>query len=373
MIRFLIVNTDYPGFLDALYRSQPGLEYESFARQLARRNASRFGSSDYYPRNLHALGHDAFEVHINNRPLQEAWAAEHGFKVGRGSARRLVLRGGMIPWLVREQAAWMRRILGAQIEDFRPDVILTHSLSDLPAAFWIGMRRHYRLLVGQIASPLADDIDLSPFDLMLSSLPNFVDRFRRAGLRSALLRLAFDPAVLDELGETGPTIDVSFVGSLSPHHAGRLAWLERVCRDLPVDVWGQGVEQCAEASPLRAAWKGSAWGIEMFRVLRRSRISLNFHIEISGEFANNMRLYETTGVGSLLLTDWKQNLGDLFAPGSEVAVFRNAEQTVEQIRYYLDHEDERAQMARAGQQRTLRAHTYRQRMGELVELVQPLL
>ncbi len=86
-----------------------------------------------------------------------------------------------------------------------------------------------------------------------------------------------------------------------------------------------------------------------------------------------MRLYETTGVGSLLLTDWKQNLGDLFAPGSEVAVFRNAEQTVEQIRYYLDHEDERAQMARAGQQRTLRAHTYRQRMGELVELVQPLL
>jgi spore maturation protein CgeB len=39
------------------------------------------------------------------------------------------------------------------------------------------------------------------------------------------------------------------------------------------------------------------------------------------------------------------------------------------IRQYLDHEDDRRTMARAGQARTLRDHTYRTRMEELVEIV----
>ena len=196
----------------------------------------------------------------------------------------------------------MSEVLRGQIEQFRPDVVLTHSLTDLPTTFWASMRNHFRLLVGQIASPLADDIDLSPFDLMLSSLPNFVARFRSAGLRAEPFRLAFDPSVLTRLAESDgrsdePPIDVSFVGSLSPHHPGRHAWLERLCREVPIQVWGQGVDTLPADSPIRSVYRGPAWGIEMYRLLARSRISVNYHIELAGSYANNMRLYETTGVG----------------------------------------------------------------------------
>jgi spore maturation protein CgeB len=111
----------------------------------------------------------------------------------------------------------------------------------------------------------------------------------------------------------------------------------------------------------------------MFRILGRSRISLNHHIEISGPFANNMRLYETTGVGALLLTDWKQNLAEMFEPDAEAAVYRTPAECIEKIGYYLKDEAERNRMARAGQERTLRKHTYRQRMAQLVELVESLL
>ena len=86
-----------------------------------------------------------------------------------------------------------------------------------------------------------------------------------------------------------------------------------------------------------------------------------------------MRLYETTGVGSLLLTDWKENLSEMFDPVAELAVYRSAEDCVEKIGYYLGEEDERSRLARAGQQRTLREHTYRQRMAQLVALVETLL
>ncbi len=379
MTRFLIVNTDYPGFLDSLYSAHAGLEHESYDRQLAVRNASLFGVSDFYPRNLIDLGHPAIEISINNRRLQEAWAREHGLSLSTSGGSRIVMRRGILPWIVRDHAAWMEQVLSAQIEDFRPDVILSHSLSDLRPAFWARMRSHYRLLVGQIASPLSPDIDLSGFDLMLSSLPNFVERFRAIGMRAEIFRLAFDPIVLERLNADAQRdspdlpIDVSFVGSLSPHHAGRLEWLEQVCREIPVQVWGQGIDSLRNDSPIRRAYRGPAWGIEMFRILSRSRISLNHHIEISGPFANNMRLYETTGVGALLLTDWKQNLAEIFEPDAETAVYRTPGECAEKISYYLKDEAERIRMARSGQERTLREHTYRRRMAQLVELVESLL
>jgi hypothetical protein len=195
-------------------------------------------------------------------------------------------------------------------------------------------------------------------------------------LRAELFRLAFDPAVLARLAALKtrePPLDVSFVGSLSPHHRRRLEFLESVCSKIPVQVWGQGIERLPKDSPIRACYRGSAWGIEMFDILRRSRISLNHHIDISGPYANNMRLYETTGVGTLLLTDWKQNLPEMFDPAAEVAVYRSPEECIEKIGYYLKEEGERSRIARAGQERTLREHTYRQRMAQLVALVETLL
>jgi len=377
MTRFLIVNADYPDFLDKLY-SGSGLDRASYQQQMQARIDSLFGVSDFYPRNLVELGHTAVEVFINNRFLQEAWAREHRVKVASWPSPRVVLRRGVVPWLILDRSEWMADILRAQIEDFRPDVLLTHSLTDLPTKFWTAMRSHYRVLVGQIAAPLAEDIDLGPFDLMLSSLPNFVERFRAAGLRAEPFRLAFDPSVLARLKESlrrtpAPTVDVSFVGSLSAHHPGRQAWLDQLCREVPIQVWGQGVDSLPADSPIRKVYCGPAWGIQMYRVLARSRISVNYHIELSGSYANNMRLYETTGVGTLLVTDWKQNLHEMFEPAAEVVAYRNPHECVKKIRHLLEHEEERARIAKAGQTRTLRDHTYRSRMAELVTLVEKLL
>ena len=111
----------------------------------------------------------------------------------------------------------------------------------------------------------------------------------------------------------------------------------------------------------------------MYRVLARSRISVNYHIELAGPFANNMRLYETTGVGTLLLTDWKENLSELFEPDVEVVAYHSPDDCVEKIKHLLSHESERARIAQSGQARTLRDHTYKSRMAELAAIVQGLL
>ena len=61
---------------------------------------------------------------------------------------------------------------------------------------------------------------------------------------------------------------------------------------------------------------------------------------------------------------------DLFEPGAEAVSYDSAGRLVDQLTYYLDNESERAAIAAAGQARTLRDHTYRQRMRELVELLE---
>jgi len=114
----------------------------------------------------------------------------------------------------------------------------------------------------------------------------------------------------------------------------------------------------------------------MYEVLQRSKVTLNRHARINvrgreaTDVANNMRLYEATGVGTCLVTEHKANLTEMFEPGREVVVYEDEADCVEKVRHSLSHESERRAIAEAGQARTLREHTYAARMEELLEMLQ---
>ncbi len=387
-MKFLIINTDYPEFLSWLYTRNTGLEEKSYDEQMRVRMDSLFGVADFYSSNLKKLGHEAWDIHANNQIMQNAWAREHG--IGRNDSklldhltekafhisRRLVSRKPVqyLRPVVRSLSQLLERrlvtfrILSAQIKNYRPDVLLNQNIG-LNTRFFREVKPYVRLLVGQDASPLPKGRDFSAYDLMISSLPNFVDYFRRQGLPSEVHRLGFEPSVIERLGESKDCISISFVGNLSSAHSSRRELLEYVCQRAPVDVWGHGSDRMLKSSPVAGRYRGSAWGHEMYRILGRSMMTLNHHIDVAGPYANNMRLYEATGVGTLLITDWKENLSELFVPGKEVLTYRSPEECSEFIQYYLKHDDERKAIAAAGLQRTLREHTYYHRMQELVEIV----
>ncbi len=158
---------------------------------------------------------------------------------------------------------------------------------------------------------------------------------------------------------------VSFVGSFFSVHRSRTKLLEHLARQVDLKVWGPSI---GENSPLRQIYQGQAWGTDMYRILRQSKIVVNHHGDVP-PYANNMRLFEATGMGALLITDWKENLRELFEPEVEVVPFRTDEECANRVRYYLEHDGEREAIAAAGQRRTLRDHTYLRRAEELVELV----
>jgi spore maturation protein CgeB len=83
-----------------------------------------------------------------------------------------------------------------------------------------------------------------------------------------------------------------------------------------------------------------------------------------------MRLFEATGAGAMLITEAAPNLADYFEPGREVATYDGPADLMEKLRHYLEHDRERIAIATAGQQRTLRDHTYAQVMARLSEILE---
>lgn len=390
-MRILILNADYPGFLRSLYSDTPGLAQASYRSQMEARNASLFGVADFYSVNFRAQGHEAAEIHINNDCMQSAWARENGLSTApslatvkrerpRWVSRLISIARPALRPVYRRLAgghitAAQKEVLAAQIEQFRPDVVLNQELAWTPCEFFRSALPPGCRLVGQIASELPQHQDFSCYDLVISSLPSFVSWFRSRGIRAELSRLAFEPCILDAMGpQPERDIPLSFVGSLMAVHRERIALLEYIAERFPLQVWGNAIELLPKSSPLHAAHRGVVWGRRMYDVLRRSQITINQHgfIPLVKNEANNMRLYEATGMGALLMSDLKPNLGEIFTVGSEMVAYSSPQECAAQISHYLAQEEERKAIAAAGQRRTVSEHNYFNRMEEITRFVNSL-
>jgi hypothetical protein len=390
-MRFLILNTDFSEFLHWLYAQHPGLEKKSYEEQKQAMVKSQFGIAGFYSSNLQKLGHRALDIHVNNWFMQMAWAKEHGMhleqqmpvveewknvmqRLRRTAARTPLrhLRPIFSPMLRRmgilEPSLYT--VLAKQIEYYKPDIVLNQAMGNISSRFLRGMKPHVQLMVGQhAATQLPESGNWGCYDLVISSFPPTINWFRRKGISAEMSRLGFEPGVLQRLTRRNSTFDITFIGSFHKIYSSRIALLETLCDKFEqMRLWGPSIDHLSSNSPVRRCYVNKAWGVEMYQILYSSKIIFNHHGDIP-PYANNLRLFEATGVGTLLITDWKENLHEMFEPGREVVTYQNAEECVELIRYYLDHEEERKAVARAGQKRTLSDHTYYQRMQELVEIV----
>ncbi len=374
-MNILILDAYYPRFLES---ATPLVTVGSpdYVTMRDRLLDLRFGTSDFYSRNLTTLGHRAQDIVFNCEPLQQQWIAEHR----RTPVSRGWLSGafGKLPFFRKGpsvEAFDPLQVALEQIRAVKPEILYMQDLNLLPPETLRALKTEgsVGLVVGQIACPLPEPEYLSAFDLILTSFPHYVERFRRLGVASEYFRIAFDPIVLDEIGTVSKTHECTFVGGISPAHSERLTFLERLAREVDIEFYGYGANLLQAGSPIAPRHRGEVWGLEMYRALARSRITVNIHIDVAENYANNMRLYEATGSGTLLLTDMKDNLSDLFKIDEEVVTYRSPGEAIEKIRYYSENPAKSREISLAGQRRTLSDHTYLNRMHELTAILEDYL
>ncbi len=363
-MKFFIIETYYKAFLNDFYNKNPEIKNASYVKQKKLLLAEQFGIADFYSKNLKNLGHEAEEFVANNEILQKQWAKEHGIKYKRSYFQKIP----KIRYYFKKN--WIEGILKAQIKSFKPDIIYVQTLSFLAPEFLEKIKKYTKLLVGQIACPLPQSDYLKPYDLILSSFPHYVKRFKNKGIKSEYFKIGFEKSILDKLKKTNKKHDAVFVGGISKHHNKIIKIFEYLVKNnIAIDFWGYGLKKLSSDSPIYNKHHGEAWALDMYNILYNAKISINRHIDAAENYANNMRLYESTGVGTMLITDLKDNLNELFEIGKEIETYSSKEELAEKIKYYLTHEKERKRIAQAGQQRTLKDHTYKIRTKELIKIL----
>ncbi len=314
-----------------------------------------FGTSNFYSKNLNKLGHVSQEFIFNDLISQSIWAKENGINLFFDKLRK---------------KDWKEKILLAQIKKFEPDVVYSQDLWVINPKFAKEIKKHTKLLVGQIASPMPPVENIKSFDLILTSLPHFVDKFKSQGVKSEYFRIGFEESLLSKLGKKTHKYDVSFIGGFGPMHKKGITALESLAKEVSVDFWGYGEDGLPSDSAILKSFHGFSIGLDNYKILNASKIGINRHIDVAEDYANNMRLFETTGVGAMLITDSKKNIGDLFVPGKEIETYSSPKELITKVKYYLKHDKEREKIAKAGQMRTLKDHTYFRRMEELAEILE---
>jgi O-antigen biosynthesis protein len=186
------------------------------------------------------------------------------------------------------------------------------------------------------------------FNFVFAAQRDGADQLRRAGISSACwLPLACDPEIHCK-HEIAKLYDAAFVGNVFPGPRGDL--LDLIRRRYP------------------RSFVGNAYFEEMARTYSSARIVFNRSIRND----INMRVFEALACGSMLLTN---DLGDngqaeLFQDGVHLATYREAEDLLDKLAFYLEREDVRERIAAAGRTEVIEKHTYRHRMERVLREVE---
>ncbi len=187
----------------------------------------------------------------------------------------------------------------------------------------------------------------------------------------ALFDRMFDSRATEEqLFSRNRDIDIVFVGAL---FLGKMPLLARVKKAFGRRVHLHGL----------ATWKHNAYfnvkygfpGIvrpidfdAYVPLYQSAKIGINVHNR--GMYTvGNFRMFELPANGAMQISDGGRYLSHWFEPGREIAAYDDAEELVRKLKYYLDHDDEREAIARAGYRAVVARHRIAQRLQQGAELI----
>ena len=184
------------------------------------------------------------------------------------------------------------------------------------------------------------------FDYVFVSIPRHIDKFKEAVGHDKVYWLphAGEPTCYQKR----PTIkkyDVCFIGHLPNEE--RIDLLDRLFKEFPSFYYGQKFFNEANEKYCQ------------------SKIVFNHCIDKEA----NMRVFEATLSGSMLLCNYSKDVEDLgYKDGVHLVFYRNEDEMIEKARHYLKHEKEREKIAKTGMEHTLNNHTYLHRMKKILEV-----
>jgi spore maturation protein CgeB len=203
------------------------------------------------------------------------------------------------------------------------------------------------------------------------------EKLRYVGARQAdfwplgVFEAMYDPATREEeLFSSKRDIDVLFIGAL---HLNKMPLLAKVKKALGRSFHLFGMAGLKRNLYFNAKYGAPGWVStvafeDYVRLYRRAKIGINVHNR--GDYTvGSYRLFDLPANGVMQISDGGRHLGAFFSVGEEIVAYRDADELIERIRYYLAHDDERIAIARRGYRRVMAEHKIDERFRELARLV----
>lgn len=318
--------------LGALARDQ-----RTFSGRLQTFLSDRYGASHLLKPVLEGTP-TAFFTNGDDPVLQHFWASENGLR----------------------KDSSLEQILLTQIEASVAEVFYNLDPMRYASEFIRKLPGCVKATVAWRAAP-SPQADFGSYDAVVCNFPSILTQYRERGWRAEYFSPGYDPDMDTYAENVNRPIDVLFVGGYSRHHLRRAKVLDAVaslrdrfnivfCLDL------SRLTRLAESAVFRmlpsgstrrrprdtsAVSQGPVFGRDLYAKVASSKIVLNGAVDMAGADRGNMRCFEATGCGALMVSDDgnyppgftdKMTMRIYRADHEAIAVIEDALRNVEQSR-----------------------------------------
>jgi spore maturation protein CgeB len=204
------------------------------------------------------------------------------------------------------------------------------------------------------------------FDYVFVNQKYYLDEFKKVNPNTFYLPHAAEPKAYPASRHfVIPKYDLCFIGHIQENHkdnginVSRLEVLDHMFKEFPNFYFGTRVPQ----------WPSKHMFEHAALIFGQSRIV--FNISVGNDV--NMRFFETLSAGGFLLTNRILELKSLeergLIDGEHYVSYSSLEEAVGKAKYYIEHDEERRAIAKAGHKAFKEGHTYKHRVQEILTKV----
>lgn len=178
--------------------------------------------------------------------------------------------------------------------------------------------------------------------------------FRQEGANSYFITEGYNSKVFKPSKKSmNKTFDVIFTGSISPKREKYINFLKK--NKINVYCFGKGWEN----NPIYLE--------ELASNYRKSKIILNF---TRGNIGFSDRVFLSMGTGTLLLTEYCNDIGKLFKKKIHLDWFKTPEELLKLINFYLKNDELREKLSQQGEQFVRKHYTWEKIVEKILKIVE---
>ncbi len=200
-------------------------------------------------------------------------------------------------------------------------------------------------------------------DFPLMSQKSYLSEYYKEGIKNAHYSCGvnveeFKPLKLEK------KYDVTFIGTPNQDRAEYIRFLQQ--NGINISVFGAGWDKYPEFNKING---GKVSNEELLKIINQSRINISFTKNYINKLHFKSRVFEICACKSFLLTELFSGYYDFYKEGKEMVTFKNKEEMLEKVRFYLKNSKKREEVALAGYKKTIKNYDQHKHFAKLFDII----